>query len=399
MSAIHRVLSAHVERGELPGLVYLVSRAGTVDAGAIGTKTIDPHAPEPMRRDTIFRITSMTKPITAVAAMILVDEGTLRLDDPVDTHLPELALAHRRVLRRVDGPLDDTVPAERSITLRDLLTFRMGFGMLWSPPGTTPIQRAANELHVGSMGAPEPQGSPPPDEWMRRFATLPLMFQPGDRWLYNTGADVLGVLIARAAQMPLERFFEERIFAPLGMKDTGFVVPAPSLDRFTPAFWAKNPFEPDNGQLTLKDPVLGSAWGKPPPFPSGAAGLVSTADDFFAFSRMMMGGGTLDGRRILSTSSIDLMTSDQLTAEQKARSDVQPPGYWKNHGWGFGVAVTTGARDPHGPGGFGWDGGYGTYWCVDPEEQLIAILMTQRAAFPPMASIYRDFFATVYDTK
>jgi CubicO group peptidase (beta-lactamase class C family) len=216
-SGLHDLLASHLERGEVPGLVCLVSRHGEVETEALGTKSVE--APDPMRRDTIFRVTSMTKPVTATAAMVLVEERKLHLDDPVDPLLPELA--SRRVLRRIDAPLDDTVPAARAITLRDLLAFRMGFGIVWGAPDAIPIQRAASELELGAFGPPQPQVPPPPDEWMRRFGTLPLMHQPGERWMYNTGAEVLGVLIARAAGMPLDRFFRERIFEPLGMKDTG----------------------------------------------------------------------------------------------------------------------------------------------------------------------------------
>lgn len=386
------VLASHVARGEVPGFVSLVSRGHDVEVDAVGSKTAG-ATDDAMRRDTLFRITSMTKPVTATAALILVDEGKLRLDDPVDALLPELA--QRRVLRRIDGPLDDTVAAERSITLRDILTFRMGFGIVWGPADATPIQRAANELELGAFGPPQPQVPPAPDEWMRRFATLPLMHQPGERWMYNTGAEVLGVLIARAAGMPLGRFFQQRIFEPLGMQDTDFCVPAAKLERFGPSYFAANPFQPDEGGVVLHDPVEGQ-WSKPPAFPSGGAGLVSTVDDFHAFARMLLAQGRSNAERILSESSVQLMTSDQLTAEQKARSEMMPPGYWSHHGWGCGVAVATGPRASGMPGGYGWDGGFGTTWCSDPERDLVAILMTQRAAFPPMASLYRDFWDGVY---
>jgi CubicO group peptidase (beta-lactamase class C family) len=388
---LHEVLARHVE---VPGLVYLVRQRGEVHAAAIGTKATG--SADPMRRDTIFRIASMTKPVTATAALILVEEGKLRLDDPVDPLLPELS--SRRVLRRIDGPLDDTVPAARALTLRDLLTFRMGFGIVWGPPDATPIQRAANELKLGAFGPPHPQVAPPPDEWMRRFATLPLMHQPGECWMYNTGSEVLGVLIARAARTSLDRFFEDRIFAPLGMKDTGFSVPASKLERLATSYMASNPFSPDEGGSTLYDPVEGGEWSKPPAFPSGGAGLVSTVDDYLAFASMLLSGRTAGGQRILSKASVDLMTSDQLTAEQKAKSDVRPTGYWTNHGWGFGMSITTGPRDAQEPGGYGWDGGLGTSWRSDPAHDLVAILLTQRSAFPPMAGVYRDFWSTVYDS-
>src|SRR5207237_8014748 len=172
------------------GLGTRVSRRCEVHVDVIGTQAFGDSPP--MRRDTIFRISSMTKPIIAVATMILVEECKLRLDDPVDRWLPELA--DRHVLKRLDGPLDDTVPAHRSITVRDLLTFRMGFGMIMAPPDAYPILQAANEQQIG-MGPPNPSVMPAPDEWMRRLGHLPLMHQPGERWMYNTGSDVLRVLI------------------------------------------------------------------------------------------------------------------------------------------------------------------------------------------------------------
>ena len=184
---MHDVMAGHVERGEMPGLVTLVSRHGEVHVDALGMKAIGGN--DPMRRDTIFRIASMTKPITAAAAMILVEECKLRLDEPVDRLLPELA--NRKVLKRIDGPLDDTVPANRPITVRDLLTFRMGFGSVMAPPGTYPIQKAMSDLQIGGDGPPTPSKTPAPDEWIRRLGTLPLMHQPGEKWMYNTGSDVL----------------------------------------------------------------------------------------------------------------------------------------------------------------------------------------------------------------
>lgn len=162
------------------------------------------------------------------------------------------------------------------------------------------------------------------------------------------------------------------------------------------SYWATNGFQPDTGGTEVYDGVADGQWARPPAFPSGGAGLVSTVDDYYALGRMLLEGGAVAGRRILSEASVRAMTSDQLTAEEKARSAVQPEGYWRNHGWGFGMAVTTGARDPAGPGGFGWDGGLGTSWSSDPDEGTVAILMTQRAAFPPFSGVYRDFWTAAY---
>src|ERR1700737_3155327 len=230
LARLHDVMAGYVERGEVPGLVTLVSRRGETHVEALGVKALG--GSDPVQRDTIFRIASMTKPITAAAAMILVEECKRRLDDPVARLLPELA--DRRVLKRLEGPLDDTEPALRPITLRDLLTFRMGFGIVMAPPGTYPVQTAVDDLLLG-QGMPQPSLPPAPDEWIRRFGTLPLMHQPGEKWVYHTGSDVLGVLIARASGQPFESFLRERIFEPLGMRDTAFSVPASKLDRLATA--------------------------------------------------------------------------------------------------------------------------------------------------------------------
>jgi len=293
------VMSGYVERSEVPGLVTLVSRRDETNADALGKRSTGGAGSQSVCRDTIFRIASMTKPITAIATMILVEESKLHLDEPVDRLLPELA--NRNVLKRVDGPLDDTVPARRSITVRDLLTFQLGLGFLLAPPDTHPIVKAMYERQVGVTPFPA-QMPHPPDEWIRRLGTLPLMYQPGESWLYNTGSDVLGVLIARAAGRPLETFFRERIFEPLGMKDTSFYVPAGKLDRFVSCY----SFNPQTKKLDLIDPQNGQ-WSRSPAFPSGASGLVSTVDDYLEFARMMLNKGTFGQKRLVGASSIEMM--------------------------------------------------------------------------------------------
>ena len=387
LDRMHEVMEAHVDRGELPGLVTVVSRRGAVHVDTIGTTAIGGR--DPMRRDTIFRITSMTKPIAAAAAMILVEECALRLDDPVDRLLPELA--DRRVLRRLDGPLDDTVPANRPIVVRDLLTFRMGLGVMLGPGDAYPIQRAIRELGIVGFGPPDPSTPHEPDEWMRRLGTLPLMHQPGEQWRYNTGSYVLGVLIARASGQPLETFLRERIFEPLGMRDTGFSVPAAKLDRLASCYRA----DPQAGALVLHDGVADSRWSRPPAFPDAGAGLVSTIDDYRAFGQMMLDGGSWRGERILSRLAVEAMTADQITPQQKAVSEFFP-GFWDSHGWGFGVSVVTRRDDVSAvPGRYGWDGGYGTSWSSDPAEGMVAILMTQVGP-PGAASVHSDFWTAAY---
>jgi len=388
LERLHRVMSGYVERGEVPGLVLLLSRYGALHTHVLGCASRESRAP--MQRDTLFRITSMTKPVTAVAAMILVEECTLRLDEPVDRWLPELA--NRRVLRQIDGPLEDTVPARRAITLRDLLTFRLGFGMVVGDFGSTPIQKAIRALQLTGFGPPDPATPHSPDEWLRRLGTLPLMVQPGERWLYNTGSSVLGVLIARACGQPLERFMRERIFEPLGMTDTAFSVPPEKLNRLAASYWPNA----RTGALDLHDGVHNSAWSQPPAFPDGACGLISSIDDYHAFAQMLLLHGQAGESRILSRLSVQTMITDQLTPAQKAVSGLLP-GQFDSRGWGFGVCVVT-ARDDlcAVPGRYGWDGGYGTTWWSDPDEDLIGILMTQRAAFPQFSGVYLDFWTSVY---
>jgi CubicO group peptidase (beta-lactamase class C family) len=378
------VMASFVERGVVPGVVTLASRRGEVHVDAIGQKAV--AGGDPMRRDTIFRIASMTKPVTAAAAMILVEECRLRLDEPVDPLLPELA--DRRVLRAIDGALDDTVPANRPITLRDLLTLRLGIGAILAAPGRYPIQQAMDEAGV-APGFDRP--SLTPDEWMERLGALPLVHQPGERFMYDTGSDVLGVLISRAAGQGLEAFFRERIFEPLGMKDTGFHVPADKLDRLASCYRT----DPETGALELYDDADDSGWSRPPVFESGGGGLVSTVDNYLAFCQMMLGKGRLGDERILSRPSVELMTTDHLTPEQKAEAPVF---FGDDSGWGFGVGVITRRVDLSStPGRFGWAGGYGTSGYSDPEEDMVGILMTQRLTdSPEPAPVFNDFWTSAY---
>lgn len=380
LGRLHDILANHVTRGAAPGLVSVVARRDEVDVFCTGSTAVD--GGDPVRPETIFRISSMSKPVTAVAALILVEECVLRLDDPVDHLLPELS--DRQVLRRIDGPVDDTVPAVRPITLRDLLTFRMGFGAYFGP---SPLNDLAAPLQVG-VGPPQPSLPPEPDEWMRRLSMLPLMCQPGERWLYHTGSDVLGVLIARATEQPFESFLRERVFEPLGMTDTGFAVPATEIGRFATGYMT----DPETGALRLHDEPTGQ-WSSPPAFPSGGAGLVSTAPDYLAFAEMLRRGGS----PLLSRPSVETMVTDQLTAAQKAVSGFFPDDF-ATKGWGFGVSVVTRRESPCAPvGQYGWDGGLGTIWRNDPSEDLTAMLFTNAAwTSPRPPAIAADFLTAVY---
>src|SRR5215467_4934525 len=300
---MHDVMGGYVERGEVPGIVTLVSRGGEAHVDCIG-----------YTRDTIFRMASMTKPVTAAAAMILVEDGVIRLDDPVDVLLPELA--EPRVLRSIDAALDDTVPITRPITVRDLLTFTLGTGFVIADPGTYPIQEALEAAGFG-VNLHEKLGA---DEFMRRLGAIPLAHQPGDVWMYNTGYEVLGILIARASGRSFGEFLRERIFDPLGMKDTGFTVRADGLSRLPTAY------APDgNGGLKVEDAAgADSDFSRPPALESGGGGLVSTIDDWFAFVSMLLNSGSLRGVRILSRPAVETMTTDHLTAEPKARTPWIP---------------------------------------------------------------------------
>ncbi|UQA56848.1 serine hydrolase domain-containing protein [Polyangium aurulentum] len=383
LGRMREIMAGHVERGDVPGLVTLVSRRGEVHVEAFGVMATSSNAP--MRRDAIFRIASMTKPIVAAAAMILVEECKLRLDEPVDRLLPELA--NRRVLKRIDAQLDDTVPARRPLSLRDLLTFRLGFGAVMAPPGKYPIQKAIAD--AGLAPSPDPTLEAP-DAWMASLGRLPLLHQPGEGWLYHTGSDVLGVLIARASGGTLETFLRERLFEPLGMKDTGFHVPADEVDRLPSAYIPNE----QTGALEVHDEARGSRWTRPPVFQSGGGGLVSTVDDYLAFCQMMLNKGRHGRERILSRPSVELMTMDHLTPEQKVGAEI----FFGDHlGWGFGMAVSTRRRDLISPGSFGWAGGFGTTGYSDPKEEMVGILMTQRLMTSPKTPpVYDDFWTAAY---
>jgi CubicO group peptidase (beta-lactamase class C family) len=388
LASLHRRLQSHVDRGSVPGLVALVARDDDVHVEVLGSQALGDATP--LRRDAIFRIASLSKPIAAAATMLLVEDGAVALDDPVERHLPELG--GRSVLRSVDSPLGDTVPAERAITLEDLLTFRFGFGSVMVPPGTYPIQDAESELGLMTLGPPWPPPPFGPDEWIARFATLPLMHQPGTEWRYNTGAQILGVLLERASGQPLEAFLTTRLFEPLGMSDTSFSVPPEKVNRFTTAY------TPDlaTGTLELLDPPTGGWWNEPPAMGNLAGMLVSTLDDFWAFVSMLLAGGTTrDGATLLSAGSVAAMTTDHLTAAQRASA---PMFFGEHGGWGYcmsapGPMVGT----PPVPWGFGWNGGTGTTWFSDPARGLTTILFSQRAmTSPEPPALFADFWEASY---
>jgi CubicO group peptidase (beta-lactamase class C family) len=374
LARLHAAAAQHVADDKIPGLVALVASGEQVHVESLGTLAI---GGPPVQRDSLLRIASTTKPITGAATLALVREGLIGLDEPVDGLLPELS--KRKVLRRIDGPLDDTVPARRPITTRDLLTFTLGFGMvleIFMAPEPWPIVTAAEDLHLATLGPPDVGAQPDPDTWIVGLGSLPLMAQPGERWMYNTGAQVLGVLLARAAGLSFADVLRTRIFEPLGMHDSGFWTSC--TERLATAY------RPSQDGLVVWDQP-GGVWSKPPAFGDGAAGLLSTVDDLLALARMLLRGGA----PVLTAEAAGQMTTDQLTPAQKERGGLGPD-FFGGLSWSFCQAV-------YNTGAFGWDGGLGSSWLVDPVNDLIVIALTQRmweTSTPPQ--VHRDVQAAAY---
>ena len=339
-------LETTVESGTAPGAAALVAHGDDLELAAAGET----------ERKSIARIASITKPITAAAVMLLVDDGLLSLDDPIARWLPELASP--RVARTPQSALDDVVPAARPITVEDLLTVRAGWGFP-SDFSLPAVVELFERLPV--FGARET-----PDEWLATLAEVPMLHQPGEAWLYNTCSDIQGVLIARVSGQRLPEFLAERIFEPLGMTDTSFHVPAEKLDRLPPYRG------PDLA------PIDDGLWTAPPVFPSGAGGLVSTLADWHRFGRMLLA----DGGGLLSPQSLRAMTTDQLTQEQRDASTL----FLEGAGWGFGGSVATDGR-------YGWVGGTGTCAHVAPSTGTVGILLTQvQMAGPTSTQLMREFW-------
>jgi CubicO group peptidase (beta-lactamase class C family) len=357
LARIEEIVARAVQQRDAPGVVAAVARGAAIHVATAGVMAVDGP---PMRRDTLFRIASITKPMTAAVVLSLADEGLLGLDEPVDRLLPELA--DRRVLRHPDGPLGDTVPAQRSISVRDLLTFTWGFGMqgaMFMAPKPWPIFTATLERELSTFGPPQPGTTPDPDTWLARLGELPLLAQPGDRWLYQTGSQVLGVLVSRLCGAPFEDVLRERVLSPLGMDDTRFH--AADTARLATAYERKD------GQLVVSDPPDGQ-WSRPPAFPDGGGGLVSSVENLVSFGRMLLAGGS----GVLARATVAEMTRDQLTPAQRA--NVWPGfSFLGERGWGYGVSVLE-------DGGYSWEGGFGTAWSNVPSLDLTVVVLTQRTA-------------------
>jgi CubicO group peptidase (beta-lactamase class C family) len=378
MTDLHGLLEKYVSNGALPGAVGLVAGPDRTEVAAVGSASL---GGVPMARDSIFRIASVTKPITATSVMMLVEDGQIALDDPVRQWLPELA--EPVVVRTPASAVDDVVPAARPITVSDLLSSTAGYG--FASDFTLP---AVQRLFSVQKDGREPRSFLPPDEWMAELAKIPLVYQPGEGWLYDTCSTLQGVLVARVSGQPLPDFMAERVFEPLDMASSGFDVPAGQLDRFTSSYRSG----PD-GDLELADGPDGQ-WSSPPPFPLGNGGLVGTADDWLAFGRMLLSGGvSASGRRLLSADSVRLMTTDHTTAAQREIGAL----FLEGQGWGFGGSVDVAAIDPWNvPGRYGWVGGTGTSAHITPSTATVAVLFTQVAADSPVPPDWmRDFWRYV----
>lgn len=386
LGRIAELIQGYVDRGEIAGAVTLVERRGRV-AWLEARGFQDRDTRRPMTTDALFRIYSMSKPITSVAVLMLYEEGRLRLSDPVSRWLPELA--HPRVLRDPQGPLDDTQPSSREITVRDLLTHTSGLAYDFTAPPALARAYQTEGIHGSDAKLP-------PAEWIARLGRLPLVQPPGTRWRYSVSTDVLGLLVERVSGQPFAEFLRTRIFAPLAMEDTGFFVPDQKLARFTTNYAP----DPKTGELVVFDVPATSDYRKPPIFPSGGGGLVSTAADYARFAAMLRNRGTLDGQRLLSRKTIELMTARHLSeAEQTGFGIPGLEAAFPGASFGLGVMVTEDVAASGGLGSVGkhgWGGAAGTWYWVDPEEELVAVLMIQRMSMARPIAISRDFETAVY---
>jgi CubicO group peptidase (beta-lactamase class C family) len=365
VSEVRTVLQGYVDRGSIPGAVALLARGDEVQVHPMGSMRTGHDGP-PMQPDTIFRIASITKPITAAAAMLLVDYGSIVLDDPVTGWLPEIA--RPMVVRTPASPVDDVVPARREITLRDLLTSRPGWG--FPSDFTLPAIQA---LFAVQKDGRAPHLFQPPHEWLEALARIPMIAQPGEAWLYDTSFCILGILVARVAGQPLHEFLAERLFEPLGMADTGFAVPTGKLDRLASYYVPDETgtLQPGDGQ---------DVWTGLPAFESGSGGLLGTAGDWLRFARILLADGVVDGRQILSRESVRQLLTNQVPDAQREPARL----FLDGQGWGFGGSVDVAPERPwQVPGRYGWTGGTGTSAHLIPATGTVNILLTQVGVTSP----------------
>ncbi len=359
-------LQAVVEAGDLSGAVTLIWRGGEeIQLDLVGRRDLATGAP--MTRDTIFRIASMTKPITTVAALMLMEEGKLRLDDPITRWAPEFA--DMRVLKVATGPLDDTYASPRDITVEDLMTHRAGlaYGFTSIGPIAHAHQRALGDVLDGDMA---------PDDWMKALGGLPLSYPPGERFHYSHATDVLGFIVGRIEGKPLREVLIQRLFEPLGMPDTDFWTPPGKQARAARLYRPKDDF-------SALEEVPFRAHATPPAFTGGGGGLVSTVDDYLRFARMLLAGGELDGRRYLKPETVAMMRTNRLTDAQREIPFMGIP-FWAGQGFGLGLSTITDVEKqawmgPGNEGAFGWPGAFGTWWRADPKADLILIYLIQNS--------------------
>ncbi len=367
LAKIAPTLQPIVDAGDLSGFVTLTFRHGEI-AQLLTLGQRDIARKLPMERDTLFRIASMTKPVTSVAALMLMEEGKFKLDDPITKFAPEFA--DMKVLKDAQGPLGDTVPAARAITFDDLFTHRSGlaYGFSSLGPIAHEYQRVLGDVLNNDLTA---------DSWMAKIASLPLLYQPGERFHYSHSTDVLGFLVGRIAGMPFRDFLMQRIFAPLGMSDTDFYVPPQKRDRAAVVYRL-------NTEKNVIEPLPFKQYDTPPNFCGGGGGLISTADDYLKFARMMLNKGELNGTRLVSPATIELMCTNRLTPAQRAIPFLGMIPMWDGMGFGLGVSVIDapeklGFLGMGGIGSFGWPGAFGTWWQADPANDLIMIYLVQNS--------------------
>jgi CubicO group peptidase (beta-lactamase class C family) len=360
------VLRSVIDSGDLSGAVTLIWRKGEIaQVNVLGQRDIARSAP--MERDTLFRIASMTKPVTSVAALMLMEEGRLALADPITRWAPEFA--DMRVLTSPMGPIEDTYPSPRDITIEDLLTHRAGlaYGFTSIGPIAHAHQKALGDVLNTDTG---------PDAWMGALASLPLSFPPGERFHYSHATDVLGFIVGRIGGSGFRDFLMERILGPLSMTDTDFYIPPAKRDREAVVYRLKE----DSGAL---EPVPFRQYDAPPAFCGGGGGLISTADDYLRFARMLLGQGEVDGVRLLKPETVRLMTANRLTPAQREITFMGMP-FWAGQGFGLGLSVIT---DPEkqawmgagSKGAFGWPGAFGTWWQADPAQDMVILYMIQNS--------------------
>jgi CubicO group peptidase (beta-lactamase class C family) len=366
LAQIAPALQGVIDAGDLSGFVTLIWRKGEeLQFNALGHRNIETGAP--MTRDTLFRIASMTKPVTSIAAMMLMEEGKLRLDDPISKWAPEFA--EMRMLKDPTGPVEDTYPSPRQITVEDLMTHRSGLAYAFTSIG--PIahayQKALGDVLTNEMTT---------DAWLAALAKLPLSYPPGDRFHYSHATDVLGFLVGRIAGMNFRDFLFKRIFEPLGMVDTDFWVPPAKRPRMATMYRLKD----DLSGLEVAPFALVDA---PPAFCGGGGGLISTLDDYLKFARMLLGGGEVDGVRLVTPESVALMRTNRLTDAQREIPFMGIP-FWGGQGFGLGLSVIDDAEKQAWMGvgtngSFGWPGAFGTWWRGDPQEDMILIYLIQNS--------------------